>query len=992
MSKLRKLMAVIVSVAMLVSLFVAPAFAEQTMTDIEVCETLDVLRGTGDGLTAEYLASKPTRYQAARLFLRLLGLEEEAIAFEGEANFSDVEALADWQLAPENKALIAYLYANSELGFIGYTDGTFRPFREITAMEYYKILLTALGYEQGVDFEYGEDMLDFAADLGLSEVADVEDFAISHLATATVEALKAAVKDSEQTLLEKLVADGVIDEDDAIATGLFGEEVVDLEVANLTADNLAEIFVKFNQAMDKDTIKVDNFKVAGEKVAAAELLDDGVTVKLTVALAKIGNNGVEYKIVIADDVKSATGAAFAADYEATLRVFDRELPYVTGIELLGPKTIEITFSEPIEKEPTVKINKGVYGCSVGAITTVTNKVTVTIAASRLPDGDYTLAITDAEDYAGFKMDADEWTLAYAADETPISAEVTSASQTEVKIKFNKAVKLNDSDVKTYFYHTYSVYKPTSVSPGSGTLSAEFVLDFTGNPIPEGQTQLVIKAKGGDGNAIEDGWGNKLESNIIITINVTADTTAPTVLAGDAGLKVKSQTQMELYFSEALDSSTVKKDNFAVEDAEGNDVTISSVSYSADASKSEYKVVINFSSALSGDYTITISGITDNSVDKNEIVKTTLSFTVDDMTPPSLGAVTAKCIEGATDEADIIYVYYPEKMTTEGKYSVIDASNYLFDNAALPDDTELELFGTTGTVVKITLPVDNTRTVLGKKLVIARVADIAGNASVDLSKEITITAEAAPAVEAIEQTAANKLTFVFDSILESVLADAFVIEVTGATGSPFIAAGIEEWTIDSGKTYVDVLLTEATVDAIEGKDATYGTDSSNLIDQVTGVTLKIAGEFVVAQTGMKASGTKTVPVSLPAGVSVDDKWAPTYSSIAVGSSSVAGAVYYAELAFSEALDTTDDDLYAHDLVVTDLDGKTLVAGKDYTTEVVTVAGASNGNLRVHFVKGQDILAGAAQSKYFTIASKDSITYIVDGSSNKIATFDAKDAKN
>jgi hypothetical protein len=992
MRNLRKLMAVIVSVAIMASLLVAPAFAEQTMTDVEVCELLDVLRGTGSGLTAEYLASKPQRYQAARLFLRLQGLEDDALAFPGTANFSDVEAMPDWQFAAENKAVLAYLYANPELGFVGYTDGTFRPFNEISAMEYYKVLLTALGYEQNVDYVYGDDLLDFAASLGLSEVADVEEFSIMHLATATVEALKAVVKDGEETLLEKLVADGVIDEDVAAETGIYEGEVVaaELAVESLSADNLAEVYVKFNQAMDKDTITKDYFKVAGAKVAGASLLADDVTVKLTVDKAKIGGNGSNYKVEITTDVKSASGAAFEKAYSGNIRVFDNELPYITDVRLTGPKTIEITFSEPMEVEPKVKINKGVYGCSIGAIKTVTNKVIVTISASKLPDGEYTLAISDAEDYAGFKMDADEHLLAYAKDESPITASVTSAKQSEVKVKFNKPVMLTD-EATSYFYHTFSKWNPDSVNNDDGEYYDSYTLTFTDNPIPEGETQFVIKAKGKDGTAIRDAWGNKLEENIAIKVSVAADRTPPEV-TGDVKVKDDAQT-IEIKFTEPLNkASAEKKANYAVEDEDGKEVKVKSASYTD--KDDVYLVTIKFDKELSGNYTIVIKDVKDASVNENEIKETTLSFFVGDKKAPDLSKMQAEnkvtAIESnVKDEKDIIYVTYPEKMCSEddNRYSVLDSNNYLLSGKKLPDKTTLDLVGTSGTVVKITIPSAEKQKVVGEYLTIARVADAAGNVTAELSYKILIAAEDPPKVEKIEQTAANKLTVTIDKPLLSILEDTFVFYIDEGTDDEmrFTAADIEEWSIKDGKTTVKVVLDGKFVDELEAiGDKKYGKDSARMVDEVAGVSIYIAGEFMVSEAG-KAGGDEDDEEPYTTFVTgIVDKWAPSFVGITeVESTAVSADVYNStvEIEFSETLGTPTSD-WAHDLVISKLDGKALVANTDYETEV-------NGKILKVTIKGHNVLAKADDEEYYTIATKDSITYIKGADGNKIVKFDEKD---
>src|SRR5690606_463303 len=127
-----------------------------------------------------------TRMQAAIMFLRLKGLEAEAKAFTGEANFADGNIA--WA---EGANILAYLKANPQLGWQG--DGVnFNPDKTITAQEYYKVMLEALGYKQTTttpvevigDFAWA-DVMTFAASKGLTKVADVTNFTVNDLAVAT---------------------------------------------------------------------------------------------------------------------------------------------------------------------------------------------------------------------------------------------------------------------------------------------------------------------------------------------------------------------------------------------------------------------------------------------------------------------------------------------------------------------------------------------------------------------------------------------------------------------------------------------------------------------------------------------------------------------------------------------------------------------------------------------------------------------------------------
>ncbi|WP_165972147.1 plastocyanin/azurin family copper-binding protein [Paenibacillus piri] len=174
-------------------------------TDMQIATDLGVLQGDGSGVTAAYLAKTTTRMQAAILFLRLKGLEAVASAFGGTDNFSDAGTVSDG-----NKAILAYLKANPQLGWTGTGSGKFEPAAQVTAQQYYKVLLEALGYKQDADFTY-DQTLNYARGLGLSQAAGAGSLRNAHVAAATVEALKARMKSGGKTLLDSLAGQKVID-------------------------------------------------------------------------------------------------------------------------------------------------------------------------------------------------------------------------------------------------------------------------------------------------------------------------------------------------------------------------------------------------------------------------------------------------------------------------------------------------------------------------------------------------------------------------------------------------------------------------------------------------------------------------------------------------------------------------------------------------------------------------------------------------------------
>lgn len=306
MKNLKKLLAVIVSICVLAT-FTVPAFAAETVkTDAEICADLGVLKGENSGVTTEYLALGTTRLQAAILYLRLIGKEAEALAFTGTETFDDADEVT-WA---GGKAILAYLKANPSLGWQG--DGTnFDPNSQTTAQELYKVMLTAMGYVQGTDFEYANTIA-FAAEKGLKLKA--ADGAISNDDTATilVEALKANLKDGTKTLAAKLVEAGIISKAAAVAADLYSEIV---KAASIAGAGAKKLLVTFNAAVadtSKMVLSVKRDGITVNIVAASTTWNEAKT-QATLTASYLIQDG-KYVVTAKYDTQDATTAT--ADIEA----------------------------------------------------------------------------------------------------------------------------------------------------------------------------------------------------------------------------------------------------------------------------------------------------------------------------------------------------------------------------------------------------------------------------------------------------------------------------------------------------------------------------------------------------------------------------------------------------------------------------------------------------------------------------------------------------
>ncbi len=960
---MKKTLAILLALAMVFST-ITVAFADGTISaDAQACATLGMIQGEGTGVTADYVAKAPSRLTAAILFLRLKGLEDEALAYTGTENFADANQV-NWA---GGKAILGYLKTNPELGWIG-DNGNFKANDLMTAQAYYKVMLETLGYKQNTatvigDFTYA-GVVEFAATKGLTKVATVTNFTVNDVAIATIEALKANVKDSTtKTLAASLVEANVITADAAKTAGVFTPAATALVVDSVTATNLKEITVKFNKAVDPDTVVVANFEIDGVDAGDVALADDNMTVTVTIATPATVQPA-NYELVVSN-VQDVVGTTIV-EYTKDLRVFDNAIPTVTSMELIGPDKIEVTFSEPIKNEGTLTINNGIYGVTVPAADG-TNVSIIDLSASSLPAGNYEVKIAGFKDYANFSIDATTLTLAYVKDSTIPVATIKEVTQKSVVVEFNKPVILDDTNSYVdYFYHTFNVWTPNTVVKSADNKT--YTLTFTTYPIPAGTTNFVIKAKGTEGVAIADDWGNKLESNQIASVTVSADTTAPAVKE----TKLDGENTVKIYFTEAIDATIANDDaNYTFKDADGVEVT---TGFTPTYNTTDKMVSIVFDEPLAGgNYTVNVNGMEDTSLAANAMLAVTLAFTITDQTPinpaANAGDVAITAVESTVaNGTDIIYVTYGEKMAVTGQYSVLAAGNYLLGGAALPEDTTLGMFGTSGKIVKISIPEDaefDAQAVVGADLTIGRVADLAGNAMVALSYLEATGPEVAATVTKVAQTDTNKVTITINKPLKVVLASGFTV-VTGVNTKQI--AAIDSWSVnDDNQTVILATLNDL--------NKTLATDTSDIIDG-----FNVVANILVSETGVKmaaADYTATV-VDARAPKLIADNTTTDLVNEAVVDMATALNNNKFEIKFTEALNTTPvlAALMAQDLVIVKVAGDgtetALVAGVGFTTTI----------------SGNSLVVDVTAAGNYKVKSKDAITYIKDNAavaSNKAAVF-------
>jgi len=157
-----------------------------------------------------------TRIQALILTIRLLGLEEEALAFEGPNPFTDVQAWA-----------VPYAAFGYEQGITnGVSADKFAPDLPVTCQQFTAFQLRVLGYNEKLgDFEYAKT-LDKALEVGLYTQPilshlNLGAFLRGKAAIAMAEALLTRVKGSDTVrLIDTLVEVELFPQTDADAFAL----------------------------------------------------------------------------------------------------------------------------------------------------------------------------------------------------------------------------------------------------------------------------------------------------------------------------------------------------------------------------------------------------------------------------------------------------------------------------------------------------------------------------------------------------------------------------------------------------------------------------------------------------------------------------------------------------------------------------------------------------------------------------------------------------
>lgn len=699
----RKFITFITILALLISaLLPVQLFAEEDIGyEGRICRDLGILKGETGVVDNDYLETRPSRLQAAIMFLRLKGLEQEALSYNGADNFKDAGTIA-WK---EGRNVLSYLKEHPQLGWIG--DGVnFMPYNLIDSRAYYKVLLECLGYRQKIDGDGDFDwnsVLDFAEEKGLYKVAGTKNFTVRSLAIATVEALQTKMKNSNKKLIDYLVENGEVDRRIAISLGLYSDSI-EAEVKYVRAISNSKVEVVFEEPVGSEAADEDLYTIKGLSIKDVNLKGDNAVIIDTSAM----NENSNYTLVFNDESYSFKGLKK-----------DTQAPKLIKAECKDTDLVELTFDRVLDNKTAQDPDTySIEGVEVKSAKLDSTNTKVWLITDGIQSGrSYELKIRNIKNGDGVTTKLITKRFTGRKDTTaPKLNKLTVLNNVKLLLEFTDANGLDKAtaqDVDNYRI-TYSGGSLDVISAqvkdrdGDGLWDSVELLTESQEP---GRAYTLIIEDIADDSVL----GNRISKAIKKDFRgKSKDRTGPTIARNP---KAITNTMVEVVFSDsnALDiQSACDMDNYELDDdLELIDIRIKDPdNLYSEAGRTVLLITSEMEKSKS--YTLVISGVQDefgNELKSSGSKVYKFRGVAADRTPPYITYV--ECIDSRTIELNFD--------NTLDEKSAENILNYRIDGLALVTKAVLKEDGKTVVLTVSSLPSDRNHTIL-----LNNIADLSGN--------------------------------------------------------------------------------------------------------------------------------------------------------------------------------------------------------------------------------------------------------------------------
>lgn len=554
------------------------------------------------------------------------------------------------------------------------------------------------------------------------------------------------------------------------------------------------------------------------------LSEDGKTLTLTATSYFKG----DYTVSVPFEIVKGTNGKYVAPVNQAVTVNDTAAPVLSAASATvkstkdNVKLITLTFNEDVKTIDNVKINGINYVPSVAG-----NKATIAVDLDSTKT--YDVTVVNAVDAAGNLKDVQNATVNVTVDSAaPSITNVVATGESTLKVTVDKAL---DSDTlvitgKVGSYATdvvaSAVVNPENKKEYTVTLKDAYLFK-NGNS----DTVTLTVAK----DALKDTLGNVNAADIVKTVSVSKDATAPTISKIENVVTAGKVTGFTVTYSE--DVKTLDTSKLSITNSKGEILSYATVVSGATISVTDAKqVVFTFAGATAADkYTFDFAEglVTDKSLSANKAAKN--SFVVDktDATAP---VETTFTITGASAAANVVTVDFGAKVKATGTGSALNPASYQVNGTVLPSDTVIK-FGTTAgavdqTKVEITLPAGFIKTSDAKAIFrVTGVQTLDNKVNNSFIKEIAVTDNTAPEAKSFVATELDKITVTYSEALKALGGTASVTDEIQLFDSKGASIAISGAVVTDGKLVLTVAdsaqvsklttVTAATADIMDAAD-------------------------------------------------------------------------------------------------------------------------------------------------------------------------------
>jgi len=775
----KKLLHILLAAIILVNLLPIGIAYAQPKSAVEICEILGILKGDETGLSEEYLSKSTERIQAVILTLRLAGkgYEEIALDYESDDNFTDIEQLS-WI---QGRNILAYIKDNPQFGWKGNPDGSFNPRGKVTYQMIYKVLLEALGYTQdygeGGDFKW-EEVKDFAFSIGLWDIMGIEEVTNRDMAVAIVEALQLRMKDSDITLLEKLVNDGAIDRNKAYETGLLKEEAVIVSVEEIDLGNISDeeeivlpktVKARYSDSTEKEvsvewdfdpnaivegnntivgdvegtdimTFATFNYTITPLRVMSVEadnLIQ--IYIKFNKAVeASRAMNPKNYVVSVGEDVREIEKITLADEGKMIVLLFNTPFKSQQNVNVTVKKEIGLSRNydttiqsiidryipkvESIEafgnKLIRVKFSEPVRFASNSSNYTLDGKVISTSGIKVVNESTVDINLSKRLESGTYELGIKSGIVDYAGFKVMSDPIKFTVKEDTVELDIEEIISVTQTKLELMFTKPVEPITKEQIMarPGSIVTSVECAEDMRTYTI-EFERTAAIRAEGAEIGfySVVDFYGNR--ATIKVNVVPTLDVDIPEFV----NYEVKDQDKIIIEFSEDVLPTGA---SYILENIYGTPVSLSQLGWYTDGTGKTYrnKVVLQRPGGVpfeAGTYVLTIKDVVDYTPQENRILPLSIEIRIVDDISPEVNFVRRKDNQLFISFSEAVD---PATALSRNSYRYLDLKSYASN--AFPEDTGYELIAGGKTVV-ITLPEYFDVKVIDV-LQISLVTDLAGN--------------------------------------------------------------------------------------------------------------------------------------------------------------------------------------------------------------------------------------------------------------------------